>query len=217
VLLLGFGITVEVAEQAFSVFVSPICKVADERFNLISGGVAERGYSAVISGVGFHETGVESVLADQEAEAVAQTRLTIVMTIAVASGRVRPRRSRRFGVCDSGRPAEFLDRAQTDAVGLAEGTVDSAGLGNAHLGAVDQGRDVRGISVAIADKAVRTERFVDRRFENPTAKTRVGESFLKKRTDSEASAPESYLKEPGIGHVPPAIDVQKFPLRKGET
>jgi len=34
-------------------------------------------------------------------------------------------------------------------VGLAEGAVDGASFGDAHLGAVDQGRDVGGIGVTV--------------------------------------------------------------------
>jgi len=44
-------------------------------------------------------------------------------------------------------PAKFLDRAEPDAVGLAEGAVNGASFGNAHLGAVDKGRDVGGVGV----------------------------------------------------------------------
>ena len=50
-------------------------------------------------------------------------------------------------------PAKFLDRTESDAVGLAEGAVDGASFGDTHLGAVDQGRDVGGIGVAVADEA----------------------------------------------------------------
>ena len=35
---------------------------------------------------------------------------------------------------------EFLDRADTDSIGLAEGAIDSTGLRNAHLGTAYQGR-----------------------------------------------------------------------------
>ena len=60
---------------------------------------------------------------------------------------------RRSGREGPGRPAEFLDRAEADAVGFAEGAVDGAGFGDAHLGAVDQGGDVGWIGIAVADEA----------------------------------------------------------------
>jgi hypothetical protein len=49
--------------------------------------------------------------------------------------------------------AEFFDRTEPDAIGLTEGAVDGASFGDAHLGAVDQGRDVGGIGISISDEA----------------------------------------------------------------
>jgi hypothetical protein len=70
-------------------------------------------------------------------------------------------------------PAEFLDRTEADAIGFSEGAVDGTSLGDAHLGAVDQGRDVGRISVPIADEAARTGRFVNGRLEDPPAHDRI--------------------------------------------
>ena len=98
---------------------------------------------------------------------VAETRLTVLVAVVSVRGRraairtVRRRRTRR--------PPEFFDRAEADAIGLAEGAVDGAGLGDAHFGSVDQGRDVGRISIAISDEALRSRSCVDRRLENPTA------------------------------------------------
>jgi len=69
--LLRFGITVEVAKQTLAILGSPIREVSDERFDLISGGIPECGGTAVVDGISLHEVGVEPVLADQKAEAVA--------------------------------------------------------------------------------------------------------------------------------------------------
>jgi hypothetical protein len=43
---------------------------------------------------------------------------------------------RRCGCVRSGRPAEFLDRAEADAVGLSEGAVDGASFGDEDFGKV---------------------------------------------------------------------------------
>ena len=91
------------------------------------------------------------MLADQQAELVAEARLTVLVAVVPVRGRRVLMRSVRAG--RPRRPTEFLDRAEADAVGLAEGAVDGAGFGDAHLGAVDQGRDVGGIGVAVADEA----------------------------------------------------------------
>ena len=48
---------------------------------------------------------------------------------------------------------KLLDGAESDAVGFAEGAVDSTGFGHPHLSVVeDQGRDVAGVGVAVADE-----------------------------------------------------------------
>jgi hypothetical protein len=59
---------------------------------------------------------------------------------------LRLRRSRN-------RPA-LLDRAEADAVGLAQGTVHGTGFGDAHLGAMNERRDVGGIGISVADEAL---------------------------------------------------------------
>ena len=49
---------------------------------------------------------------------------------------------------------ELFKRAQANAVGLAKGAIDGAGFGHAHFGVVeDQGRDIAGMGVAVADEA----------------------------------------------------------------
>jgi len=49
---------------------------------------------------------------------------------------------------------KLFERAQGDAVGLAEGAIDGTGFGHAHFGVVeDQGRNIAGMGVAVADEA----------------------------------------------------------------
>jgi hypothetical protein len=77
------------------------------------------------------------VLADQEAEAIAEARLAVVVAIVSVRGRLAL--IRWSGRVRSRRPAKFLYRTEPDAIGLAEGAVDGAGFGDPHLGAVDYG------------------------------------------------------------------------------
>ena len=64
--------------------------MGDEGFDLIRAGIAQRGGAAVVSGIGFDEAGIEMVLADQQAEAVAEARLTVVVAVvSVRGGGVR--------------------------------------------------------------------------------------------------------------------------------
>jgi hypothetical protein len=105
------------------------------------------------------------VLADQQAEAVAEARLAVVVAVISVRGSLgKLGWARSIG---SRGPAEFFDRTKADAVGLAEGAVDGTSLGDAHLGAVDQGGDVGGIGIPVADEAARASRFVDGRSEDP--------------------------------------------------
>jgi hypothetical protein len=49
---------------------------------------------------------------------------------------------------------KLFERAQANAVGLAQGAIDGAGFGHAHFGVVeDQGRNIAGMGVAVPDEA----------------------------------------------------------------
>jgi hypothetical protein len=56
-----------------------------------------------------------------------------------------------------GKGTDLLDQAATDATGLAQGSVDRTGLG-----AVDPGRDVGGIGIAVAQETLAGSRFVNK-------------------------------------------------------
>jgi hypothetical protein len=69
------------------------------------------------------------------------------------------------GECPRGK---LFERAEGNAVGLAQGAIDGTGFGHAHLGMVeDQRRDIAGMSVAIAHEAAALGRFVDRGLKDP--------------------------------------------------
>src|SRR5437773_2696544 len=52
----------------------------------------------------------------------------------------------------SSRRTEFLDRADADAVSFPECAIHRSSLCDAHLGTMNQGRDIGWIRVAIADE-----------------------------------------------------------------
>ena len=63
---------------------------------------------------------------------------------------------------------KLFDRTEGNAVGLAQGAIDGAGFGHAHLGVVEnQRRDIAGMSVAVAHEATALGRFIDGGFEHP--------------------------------------------------
>jgi hypothetical protein len=63
---------------------------------------------------------------------------------------------------------KLLERAQANAIGFAQGAIDGAGFGHAHLGVVEnQRRDIAGMSFAVTNKAPALGRFEDCGFEHP--------------------------------------------------
>jgi hypothetical protein len=63
---------------------------------------------------------------------------------------------------------QLFEGAEGDAVGLAQGAVDGAGFGHAHLGVVeDEGGDIAGMGIAKAHKPAAIGRLVDGGFEDP--------------------------------------------------
>jgi hypothetical protein len=158
--LLRFGIAVELTEQPLAIL--------GGAFGQIPAGITKCGGAAVVGSVGLHEASIEVVLANEQAEAVPETRLAIAIVVAVISVRGRFGLLRRDRRVRSRSAAKFLDRAKADAVGLAKGAIDGASFGDAHFGAVDQGRDVGGIGVSVAYEAARARGFVDGCSEHPT-------------------------------------------------
>jgi hypothetical protein len=63
---------------------------------------------------------------------------------------------------------KLFKRAEGYPVGLAQGTIDGAGFGHAHLGMVeDKGRNVAGVGIAIAHEAPALGGLENGGFENP--------------------------------------------------
>jgi hypothetical protein len=163
------SIAVEVTNQSGAVLSGALGQNVNKGFDQIPAGITQSGGSTVVGGIGLHEAGIELVLAHQEAKAIAEARLAVVVTIIIivsVRGRILLLRWSR-GVRSRG-PTEFLNRTEPDAVGLAEGAVDGSCFGDAHLGAVDQGRDVGWIGVPVADETARAGGFVDGRLKDPT-------------------------------------------------
>ena len=72
---------------------------------------------------------------------------------------------------------KLFDRAEGNAVGLAQGAIDGAGFGHAHLGMVEnQWRDIARMSVAVAHEATALGRFIDRGLKDPEVFLRPAQS-----------------------------------------
>src|SRR6266446_9490451 len=66
-----------------------------------------------------------------------------------------------------GKRSQLLNRTQPDAVGLAQGAVDSACFCDAHLSSVDHEGHVGGVGVTVTDETFRARRLVDGCLEDP--------------------------------------------------
>ena len=139
------------ANQPITIFGGTFGQIVDKGFDLLSAGISQGSGATVVGGIGLHEASIELILTNQQAKAIAEARLAVVMAIISVRGRLGLiKRGRRVG---SGRPAKFLDLTEADAVRLSESAIDGAGFRDAHLSAMDQGGDVGRIGVAEADEA----------------------------------------------------------------
>src|SRR6185369_13551359 len=137
----------ELTEQGIAVFLSPSGKLSDEGFNLSPRSVFEGFDAAEIDGVSLYEIRVELMLADHLAKVVTD-RAPIRPRATRRPGHEFRRLIRRLnGLCSR---AEFLDRAQTDAVRLAKSSVDRASFRNSQLRTAEHGRNIGGIGITVA-------------------------------------------------------------------
>jgi len=84
------------------------------------------------------------VLADDLAQPVPNLGSTAVAVSICVPGRKLFNRTRKR--------SDLLDRADADAVGLPQGSVDSSSFGDAHFGAADEGGDIGRVGVAVSDE-----------------------------------------------------------------
>src|SRR2546426_6160215 len=141
-------ITVELAEQSVAVFFSPVGQMNYKSFDLLTLRFTQSFDSAKIRGVRLHQVGIELMLANDLAKAIAD--LWAAASVCRLRGELArlPLRLRQLGS-----RSDFLDRANADTIGLAQCTVDRSSLGDTHFGTMHQGRDIGGIGIAVADKA----------------------------------------------------------------
>jgi hypothetical protein len=106
-------VAVELAEQSIPILLGQIGQLLNKVLNLFPAGLSERLRAAEVDGIGLHQFGIELVLADDLAEAVAHLRTgAVAVSIAV---RIL---WRDLFIQDLARP-DFFDRADSDAIGLA--------------------------------------------------------------------------------------------------
>ena len=83
---LVYRVAVELAEQGITVFLGPVGQVSDKGLDLLAGRFAEGFGTAEIDRIGLHQVGIELMLADQLAEAVADFGAAVVPVLSVSAG-----------------------------------------------------------------------------------------------------------------------------------
>jgi hypothetical protein len=112
---------------------------------------------------------------------------------------------------------EFFDAAQANPVGFAEGSIHGARLGNAHLGATDQGRHVGRVGVAVADKAFRMRALVNCRFENPAFDRYITKVLFDSCSDPGAAVAPSHAEQTRVCDVPSPVEKLEMAGRHGQA
>src|SRR6266566_988569 len=124
--------------------------MGNKGLNQLSVGFFERRSAAEVRGIGFYQVGIEVVLADEHAQPVSQPRLTVIRPVLMRWLYGLALFSRWSG--RTGKPSQLLNRTEPDAVGLAQGAIDSSGFSDAHLGATNQRRSICGVGVTVAEE-----------------------------------------------------------------
>src|ERR1022692_3577700 len=132
-------VAVELAEQAIAVLLGRIGQLLHEAFDLLTSGIFQGFGTAEVDGVGFHQLGIELVLADDLAEPVADLVIGTTIAVPVSVGIL----GRKLTLIGSPRRwtgirSDLLNRADSDAIRLAQSTIDGSGFRNPHLGAANQ-------------------------------------------------------------------------------
>jgi hypothetical protein len=137
--------------------------------------------------------------------------MTSTIAVPISVGILRRKllciRSRRHR---TGIGAYLLDRADSDAIGLTQSAIDRSGLGYPHLGATDQERHVRWVSIAIPDKARGILGRIHGRLEDEAIRRGITQRIDSLDVDTPASFATRQPKESGVRHVPGIVEELEF-------
>ena len=75
------GIAVEATDQSLTIGGRRFREFVDEGFDLLSAGITQSRDIAKIGGKGLHEARIEPILADQQAELIAEAKLAAVVAV----------------------------------------------------------------------------------------------------------------------------------------
>ena len=104
-------VAVELADEPVAIFGGALGQVVDKGFDLITGSIPQGGGATVVGGKGLHEASIQLVLANQQAETVAEARLAVVVAIiSVRGGFGLITRFGRFGHLGSWGPSSSTEQ-----------------------------------------------------------------------------------------------------------
>jgi hypothetical protein len=106
---------------------------------------------------------------------------------------------------------DLLDRADADAVGLAEGAIDCPGLGHAHLGPADERGDIGRVGVAVSDETPAGFGFVHRGCKRPALSRGVTECRNGLGVNTSATASASKTHQPCMRYIPSTLEKEEIP------
>jgi hypothetical protein len=97
---------------------------------------------------------------------------------------------------------QFLEGTKTDAIGLAQGSIDGPGFGHSHLGIIeDQGGDIAGMGVAVTHKPAALSGLIDSCFEDPEVLVRVAEGKYGFSDDTRTMVTLGLLKQIAVRYI----------------
>ena len=100
----------------------------------------------------------------------------------------------------------FLDRANPDAVRLAQSAIYSSGFCYTHLGAADQQRNVGRVSIAVPDETGRIFGRIHRCLKDKTTRSGITQRIDRLHMDTPAPLATRQAKQTSVGYVPAGID-----------
>src|ERR1035438_1512285 len=208
-------IAVELTEQAITVLLGRLGKLLNEAFDLLTSGIFEDFGTAEVDGIGFHQFGIEFVLADDLAEPVADLVTSTPIAVPVSVGIL----GRKLTLIGSRWHrtrirSDLLDRADSDAIRLAQGTIDGSGFGYPHLGAADQQRNIGRIGVAIADETGGIFGRINRCLEHESIRRGITQRINSLNVDTAASLATRQPNKSGMGHEPAILKLDHISTRE---
>jgi hypothetical protein len=119
------------------------------------------------------------------------------------------------GACHrTGIRSDLLDRANPDAIGLAQSTIDGSSFGYSHFGAPNQQRNIGRIGIAVAHETGGVLGWIYRRLEDETIGRGITQRIDGFDVDTAASLATRQPNKSGMGHEPAILKLDHISTRE---